>query len=387
MRKKALKALPFSYYYWPVVFLAVVGLADSVYLSVSHYRVYTDMAYKSFCAISKAINCDTISQSPYSIFLNLPVPVWGIIGYAFLLLCLAVVARPKNGAIRLWPIVFWVCLVFSIYSIVLALISTYLIGSYCIMCIVSYGVNLALLFYAWIVHRRFSGAGLLEDTRKDLLYLWKTRGRSLAVVLVFCLAAGSAWYFFPAYWRLQPPRYAGSIATGLTGGGHPWIGSKNPVLEIIEFADYQCFQCKKMHFFLRELVAAHPEKIRLTHKHYPMDHQFNSIVKQAFHVGSGKMALLAIYAASQGKFWQMNDVLYGVAGRKGAIEIKELAQKVGIDSKELALAMKNPKVRYLLNRDIILGNQLAITGTPTFVINNKIYTGHIPPEVFKDIIP
>jgi protein-disulfide isomerase len=60
---------------------------------------------------------------------------------------------------------------------------------------------------------------------------------------------------------------------------------------------------------------------------------------------------------------------------------------VGIDSKELALAMKNPKVRYLLNRDIILGNQLAITGTPTFVINNKIYTGHIPPEVFKDIIP
>ena len=387
MRKKALKALPFSYYYWPVVFLAVVGLADSVYLSVSHYRVYTDMAYKSFCAISKAINCDTISQSPYSIFLNLPVPVWGMIGYAFLLLCLAVVTRPKDGEVRLWSIVFWICLAFSVYSIVLALISTYLIGSYCIMCIVSYGVNLALLFYAWIVYRRFSGAGLLEDTRKDFSYLWKTRGRSLAVVMVFCLALGSVWYFLPAYWQLQPPRYAGNIATGVTGAGHPWIGSKAPVLEITEFADYRCFQCKKMHFFLRELIAAHPEKIRLIHKHYPMDHQFNPIVKQAFHVGSGKMALLAIYAASQGKFWEMNDVLYSVAGRKGAIEIKELAQKVGIDSKELALAMKNPKVRYLLNRDIILGNQLAITGTPTFVINNKIYTGHIPPEVFKDIIP
>ena len=386
MKKPVLKTLPFSYYFWPVVFLAVVGLVDSVYLTVSHYRVYTDIAYKSFCAISKAINCDTISQSSYSIFLNLPVPVWGIIGYAFLLLCLAGVKRPKDGEIRLWSVVFWVCLAFSGYSIVLALISTYFIGSYCIMCIVSYGVNLALLFYAWIVHRRFSGTGLLEDTRKDGLFLWKTKGRSLAVVLVFCLAAGSAWYFVPAYWRLQPPRYTGSIATGMTETGHPWIGSKNPVLEITEFADYQCFQCKKMHFFLRQLIAAHPEKIRLIHKHYPMDHQFNPIVKQPFHVGSGKMALMAVYAASKGKFWEMNDLLYGLAGSKESVDLKQLAEPIEIDANELARALKHPKVRYLLQRDILAGNKLAITGTPTYIINGEIHTGHIPPEVFNKVI-
>ena len=386
MKKPVQNALPFSYYFWPIVVLTVVGLADSVYLSVSHYRVYTDMAYKSFCAISKAINCDTISQSPYSIFFNLPVPVWGIIGYAFLLLCLAGAKRPKNGEIRLWSVVFWVCLAYSVYSIVLALISTYFIGSYCIMCIVSYGVNLALLFYAWIVHRRFSATGLLEDTRQDGLFLWKTRARSVAVVVVFCLAAGSAWYIVPAYWRLQPPRYADSIATGVTDTGHPWIGAKNPVLEITEFADYQCFQCRKMHFFLRQLIAAHPEKVRLIHKHYPMDHHFNPIVKQPFHVGSGKMALLAVYAASKGKFWEMNDLLYGLAGRKASVDVQQLARSVDIDARELGQALKHPNVRYLLQRDIISGNKLAITGTPTYVISNKIYTGHIPPKIFDKVV-
>jgi len=62
--------LPFSVYFWTVAILAMAGLANSIYLAVSHYRVYTDIFYSSFCAISKAINCDTVSQSIYSMASN-----------------------------------------------------------------------------------------------------------------------------------------------------------------------------------------------------------------------------------------------------------------------------------------------------------------------------
>jgi uncharacterized membrane protein len=71
--------LPFQFYFLPVCSLVIVGLAASCYLAISHYRVYTDIGYSSFCAISKAINCDTVSQSPYSIFMELPVPIWGVL--------------------------------------------------------------------------------------------------------------------------------------------------------------------------------------------------------------------------------------------------------------------------------------------------------------------
>nr|CBX30216.1 hypothetical protein N47_D30250 [uncultured Desulfobacterium sp.] len=78
-----MKPFPFPIYFGTIAFLLFAGLADSIYLSVHHYLVYTDIGYESFCAISKAINCDTVSQSPYSIFLGVPVAIWGVAGYFF----------------------------------------------------------------------------------------------------------------------------------------------------------------------------------------------------------------------------------------------------------------------------------------------------------------
>ena len=91
----------FSAYFWVIAVIAAAGLTDSVYLSISHYRNYTDISYRSFCAISKAINCDTVSQSPYAIFLGVPVPVWGVIGYAFFLGLLFWAKRPDAGRKRI----------------------------------------------------------------------------------------------------------------------------------------------------------------------------------------------------------------------------------------------------------------------------------------------
>jgi len=64
----------------------MAGVLDSIYLSISHYRVYTDIAYESFCAISKSINCDTVSHSPYSVFIGVLVPDRGIIKYTLFIL-------------------------------------------------------------------------------------------------------------------------------------------------------------------------------------------------------------------------------------------------------------------------------------------------------------
>jgi len=382
-KSKDITPLPFGVYFWTVIMITVIGLIDSIYLSVSHYRVYTDIGYKSFCAISRAINCDTISQSPHSIFLNLPVPVWGVIGYAFLLVCLLGAGSKEAGKIRLWSIVFWISLAFSCYSVILAMISTYIIGSYCIMCIVAYGVNLVLLFYAWIIRKRFSESGLIKDTGEDIHYLWKKRTKSLVIISFFSLAVFLTWFNFPAYWNFQPPRLSDDIPKGVTASGHPWVGAKRPVLEIFEFSDYQCFQCKKMHFFLRQLVADNPEKIRIVHRNYPMDHQFNPIVKDPFHVGSGKMALLAVYAVSKNKFWQMNDLLFGMAGKKKKISLRKLAQKLNLDTNELVRSLNARKIRYHLQKDIFTGNKLGITGTPAYVINGKVYLGSIPAELLK----
>lgn len=385
-KPKNINPLPFQVYFGSVFLLGLAGLATSIYLSISHYRVYTDIGYRSFCAISKAINCDTVSQSPYSILLNVPVPIWGIVGYFFFSLVALMAASKAANRQRLWPVLILISLVFCIYSIILASISTFVIHSYCIMCIVSYAINFLLLYYTWLTRNRFKNERFFSGLEKDLIFLWVKRQITFAVLAVFVAGFIALVAFMPAYWHLQLPLPAADMPTGVTQQGHPWIGAEHPKLIITEYTDYQCFQCKKMHYFIRQLIAQYPEKIRLVHRHFPMDHEFNPLVKEPFHVGSGRMALLAISAASSNHFWQMNDALFEIAGNHQNIDIKELAQKIGMDYRQLSLGLNDRINRSRLKHDIISGLKLNINGTPAFLIDDKVYMAQIPPELIENAL-
>ena len=381
--KKKVKALPYPVYLFSVLGVVLCGFVTSVYLSISHYKVYTDLGYRSFCAISKAINCDTVSQSPYSIFLGIPVPVWGVIGYTFILLLLKFASTKEAGRSRIWAIIFWLSIAFSSYSAILAYISSFFIGSYCALCIVTYGVNFLMLFLSWIIHRRFSTENIFKATKADFVYLRFQRRKLLPLIVPFAAMVAFTIFFFPAYWEYKPPSASSRIPTGVTEEGHPWIGSKEPILEIIEFSDYQCFQCKKMHFYLRQLVANNTSKIRLIHRNFPLDHEYNFIIKKPFHVGSGKMALMSIYASTVGKFWEMNDLLYSYAGNTDSIDIASLAVQLNLDPVQLSLALTNRKIKHKLRVDIWTGMKHRITGTPSYIINGEVHQGSISPETIK----
>ena len=182
-KKKAIQPFAFGMYYWVAVALAVAGILDSIYLAISHYRIYTDIGYESFCAISRAINCDTVSQSPYAIFVGLPVPVWGVLGYVFVLMILILAGTKAAQRKRIWALLFAVSLFYSVYSVVLAIISLVYIHSYCIMCILSYGINFMLLYYCWLIRRRFDLDPYFVSLRNDLVFLRHKR-RLTASMLV-----------------------------------------------------------------------------------------------------------------------------------------------------------------------------------------------------------
>lgn len=378
--------MPYAWYYIPVVLIAMIGFFDACYLAVSHYRVYTDMEYQSFCAISRAFNCDTVSQSPYSILIGVPVPVWGIIGYAVVILLL-LFARPQlvSGK-RIWTLVFLISLGFSIYSMVLALISTFWIDSYCIMCILSYAVNLLLLYFSWLIRKRFQVEPLLSAVKLDVEHLLPRSKRSLGflVCCVSILLAGLA--ALPSYWRLKPPELSQEIPTGTTAEGFPWCGAEHPKLVITEFADYRCFQCKKMHFFLRNLIQKNPDKIRLIHRHFPMDQKINPIVREPFHEGAGLLSMIAIAAARDGKFWPMNDRLFELARERQEMDTKMLARDIGMDPKSLVDALLDPRTKAHLSRDIQDGIRLGISGTPAYLVEGNLYLGWLPGNVLARVM-
>jgi protein-disulfide isomerase/uncharacterized membrane protein len=380
------KPLPFKFYFLPIFLITLIGLADAIYLSISHYRVFMDMGYQSFCAISQALNCDTVSQSLYSILFNVPVPVWGVFGYAFFLVLLTFAWPQCALHKRVWTLLLLISLGFTVYSLVLAAISTYRIHSYCIMCILSYAVNLLLLYFTWIIRTRFQCESILNAIHLDILYLLNYPRTFIPITSVFCLGAVLMVLFFPPYWQMSPSVLSKDMPTGITQDGHHWIGAEDPELVIVEFSDYRCFQCKKMHFFLRRIIENNPDKIRLVHRHFPMDHIINPIVNQPFHNGAAKLAIVSLFAAEKDKFWEMNDALFEIDRQTETVNIQDLAQKTGIDFEEMKHAFSKQELWIKLHQDIQDGLKYGLTGTPGFVIDEQVYLGQIPPDVLRRFI-
>lgn len=383
MPKNKTHPLPFYFYFIPVCLLVLSGLIVSIYLSISHYRIYTDIGYSSFCAISKAINCDTVSQSSYSILWGLPVPIWGVIGYAFLLLLLSYAFNKTNGRKHGWALFFTILAGYSLFSLYLAAVSSFFIHSYCTMCILSYGINFALLFYSWIILRRFNSEGWIDGLIYDFDYMQTKVKTILPLLVIFLVSTFILYLSIDRYWDLNIQPAPTDIQKGVTKDGHPWIGAEEPELVITEYTDYLCFQCKKMHFLLRSLVANNKSKIRLVHLHFPIDKKYNSILKEDLHHGAGDMALLAIYAGLKEKFWEMNDFLYQIDHSKGSIRLDDISKKTKIDIRELSWALTSKDIRLRLKKDIAYGIMAGVVGTPSYVINGKTYQGNIPSDILK----
>jgi protein-disulfide isomerase/uncharacterized membrane protein len=380
------KTFSYNIYFSSLLLITISGIIISAYLVNTHYRNYTDLTYSSFCAISKTINCDTVAQSPWSIAFGLPVALWGFFSYILFLTILLPLYKRNQAALPLWSLLVLLGGIYSLVSLFLSYISAAKIHSYCLLCLLSYAINFALSYMSWIIRKRFNPNPFLTDLHLSISYIAKSKKFCIVIgiLLILCILPK---IFLPKYWKLEPPPISTNVSHGLTESGHPWIGAKQPSLTIEEFTDYQCFQCAKTHLMLRHLVEEHPATIRLVHHHYPMDHEFNPIVvPEPFHVGSGKMAMIGIYAASKNKFWEMNDVLYAIGREKQPFNTKTLAKMTGFPAGELAAAIRSPQIKEALLHDIRKGMKLRITGTPTFVINDKVYQGAIPADILKAII-
>jgi protein-disulfide isomerase/uncharacterized membrane protein len=379
-----------SYLFTTLLLLNFIAIGIAVYLCLSHYWNYTDMSYASFCAITQAINCDTVAQSSWSILWGIPVAHYGLFGYLlFLILLLSsrhseYSSRPSSHS--LWALLVLLGGLYSLTSIYFSYVSATKIHSYCILCLICFAVNLFLFYISLLVYRRQNHSTFGQEIVASFYNISRNK---LLLTSIICLtllfSVGGS--FLPQYWLFTKPFVKIDLKTGTTPSGNPWIGAKNPQITITEYSDYLCFQCRKTHFILRNIVAQYPEELRLIHRHYPLDHEFNpTVVANPFHIGSGKMALLAIYAMTKDKFWEMNDALFSLGKEKESFNIESLSKKVDLPFNELGAAISNPYYRKILNHDILSGMKLRIIATPTFIIDGEKYTGSIPPEALNTIL-
>ena len=81
--------------------------------------------------------------------------------------------------------------------------------------------------------------------------------------------------------------------------------------------------------------------------------------------------------------------MLGHAGKVNKAAVDQIAKDVGLDLAQLKQDMEAPEVRETITRNQKLAEDLAITGTPAFVIDKTVIPGYLPADglaaVIKDV--
>jgi len=124
---------------WVLVVLAIAGIVVSGLALREHYR--TD---PSPCSINEKWDCGIVNHSPYAMFWGIPVAVIGMGGY----LMLALLALRRAYAWMVPLVTFAIA-----FAIHLADIENYVLGVWCIYCVISLGIIcvLTLLVFGAVI--------------------------------------------------------------------------------------------------------------------------------------------------------------------------------------------------------------------------------------------
>jgi uncharacterized membrane protein len=365
---------------WWVIALASCGMLNAGALVREHVLFHVDPAYRSFCDFTESFTCRGVALSPWSVVAGIPVAVWGLIGLVPVMAVAAGLVRARGRAPA--ALVGWLLLLAAgavAVSSGLILISTFLIGALCPLCTLSHVVNAGIAGASFIAARR---AGGVKFVLVAAALAARDQPRAIASVAAIPAAiAVTVGLLLPPYWKVGAiPAAAGPMCTGTTPEGAPWIGAQEPELTIVEFSDYQCPHCRRAHHEVRTAVAAAPERLRLVHCQYPLDHHCNEAVVRPMHEQACDMACLAFCAGEQGRFWDANDYLFGCENPQELTPFA-FACDLQLDACALQSCLSSSRPRDALRQDLRQAAALGVKSTPSFAVAGNLYVGRVPEGV------
>lgn len=151
--------------------------------------------------------------------------------------------------------------------------------------------------------------------------------------------------------------------------GSSWRGAAKPEVTLVEFFDYACPYCKASNPAVDRLLAE-DKGLRVVYRELPI-----------LGPDSVMAARLSLAASKLGRFNQFHDALWA-AGRPAPATNAAAAQAAGIAPEPA----NDPAVEGELKRNFQLAGQLGATGTPVFVIGDKVMNGAVGYEALKDAV-
>jgi len=145
----------------------------------------------------------------------------------------------------------------------------------------------------------------------------------------------------------------------------PTLGNPEAKVHIVEFLDPACETCASFYPHVKQIMAANPDKVRLTIRLVP------------FHKGSDYVVKILDAARRQGKFWPALEALLANQAywtRNHTVQ-PEFAWKplegLGLNLEQIKVEMNAPDVAKRVEQELQDARALKVTQTPEFFVNGR----------------
>jgi protein-disulfide isomerase len=160
--------------------------------------------------------------------------------------------------------------------------------------------------------------------------------------------------------------------------GYSWVGG-NPDgdITLVEFLDYRCGYCKRAHGEVAKLLES-DGNIRLIVKEFPILGE-QSMLASRFAVATKQVAGDDSYKA-------VADALMAFNGDISLPALERLSNTFGLDTATIVARMNSDEVSAEIAATRALAQKLAISGTPTFVMQDELLRGYLPYDQMNAIL-
>jgi protein-disulfide isomerase len=149
-------------------------------------------------------------------------------------------------------------------------------------------------------------------------------------------------------------------------GSDPRIGPEQAPVQIVEFADYECPYCQSVSGDLKRLREQFGNQVSFVYKDYPLP----------MHPLAARAAEAARCAGEQGKFWEYHDSLFETKRLQNS-DLKQQAHDLKLDTAAFGKCLDSSAEASVVKKDVVEGQRLGLTGTPSFFVNGHFMSGAI----------
>jgi protein-disulfide isomerase len=169
--------------------------------------------------------------------------------------------------------------------------------------------------------------------------------------------------------RQYEPALAANRAAIETPFGSSWRGAAKPDVVLVEFYDYACPYCKASNPHLDRLLTE-DKGLRVVYKELPILGP-DSVVA----------ARMSLAASKAGRFKQFYDAQWE-AGRPAPASVSAAAKAAGIPM----VLPNDPAIEAELKSNFQIAGQLGATGTPLFIVGDRVLNTAVGYETLRDAI-